>query len=118
MGRFLTIIAAGLGACGLWGMAGGDPGGLAADRQNAAAKATAQGAMERVNLLHGGHYDGFIESEDDFWLYFIQIERPPGKPMRLLVRTLDRRSVASVVRLDTRCARSCTGRSSNSSIGR
>ena len=74
MGRFFTILAVGLGACGLWGMAA----------------ETACTQMERVNLLRGGHYDGFIESEDELWLHFIQIERPPGKPMRLVSRTLDR----------------------------
>jgi hypothetical protein len=100
MGRFLTIVAAGLGVCGLWGMAAGAPGARAAGPQDAAGTAAPQPAMERVNLLHGGHYDGFIESEDDFWLYFIQIGRPPGKPMHLVIRTLDRGSLASVVRLD------------------
>jgi hypothetical protein len=84
MRHSLTIIAVALGAGGLW-----------------AATSAPQPAMESVSLLHGsGHYDGFVESEDDLWLYFIQIERPAGRPMHLVIRTLDRRSVASVVRLD------------------
>ncbi len=58
-------------------------------------------ALERVNLADGGkHYEGLVESEDDTWIYFIQIQRPTGRPTHLVVRTLDRRTVASVVRLD------------------
>ena len=56
-------------------------------------------AMEGVSLVNGRHYDGLVESSGDGWLYFIQIQRPPGQAMHLVIRTLDRGSVVSVAPL-------------------
>lgn len=54
---------------------------------------------ERVELLDGQTCEGLIESEDDAWVHLIQIRRPPGRPMYLVIRPLERALVAKVVRL-------------------
>jgi hypothetical protein len=64
------------------------------------AQSPAGQALERVNLHDGRHYEGYVESEDDGWVFFIQIQRKAGQPMHLVIRTLDRRSVASIAPLD------------------
>ena len=56
-------------------------------------------SMERVNLVDGRHFEGLVESDGDDWLYFIQIQRPPGQAMHLVVRMLDRGSVVSIAHL-------------------
>jgi hypothetical protein len=61
--------------------------------------AIAAQTMERVNLVDGRHYEGLVESSGDDWVYFIQIQRPPGQPMHLVIRTLDRGSVVSIAPL-------------------
>ena len=91
MRRFSLILAAGLGACCL----AGSP---VAARQFPGQPP--RQTMERISLLEGGSYDGLVESMGDGWVYFIQIQRPPGKPMHLVIRTLDSRSVGSILRLD------------------
>jgi hypothetical protein len=57
--------------------------------------------MDRVELFSGKSYSGLIESEDKVWLNLIQIERPPGKDMHLVVRLIDRDQVRNVVRLES-----------------
>lgn len=54
---------------------------------------------ERVELIDGRRYEGLVESQDDAWVHLIQIERPAGRPMHLVIRPLARSSVAAVVRL-------------------
>ncbi|MGD0896621.1 MAG: DUF1570 domain-containing protein [Thermoguttaceae bacterium] len=56
--------------------------------------------MERLELAGRPPLEGLIESEDPDWIYMIQIRRPPGKPMFLVIRPIDRASVTKVVRLD------------------
>lgn len=55
---------------------------------------------ERVQLRGGQEYHGLIESEDDSWLHLTEIQQLPGKPTHLVIRTIDRASVASVKRLE------------------
>ena len=55
--------------------------------------------VEQVELLDGRRYEGLIESEDDAWVNLIQIRRPRGKPMHLVIRPIARPSIAAVVRL-------------------
>lgn len=55
---------------------------------------------EWVELLDGRRYEGYIESEDDLWVHLVQIRRPPGRPMHLVIRPIEREAVAKVVRLD------------------
>ena len=40
-----------------------------------------------------------MESSGEGWVYFIQIQRPRGQPMHLVIRTLDRGSVVSIAAL-------------------
>jgi hypothetical protein len=56
--------------------------------------------MERVELVDHPPYEGLIESEDAAWITLIQIQRPPGQPMHLVIRPIDRHHVISVVRLE------------------
>jgi len=67
-------------------------------RQRPALK-TSEWAMERVELLDGRRYEGLIESEDEVWVNLIQIRRPNGRPMYLVIRPIHRSSIAAVVRL-------------------
>jgi hypothetical protein len=94
MARPFFILAAGLGACCL--LTGAGATGQSLGQQ------PADQAMERINLLDGSHYDGLVESAGDGWVYFIQVQRPPGQATRLVIRTLEPRSVVSIVRLDDR----------------
>jgi len=55
---------------------------------------------ERVEMLDGRKYFGLVESEDDAWINFVQIQRQPGKPMHLVIRPIERRLTAGVVRLN------------------
>jgi hypothetical protein len=78
--------------------------GIGAARQHCSAAEsrglnTASWATERVELLDGRQYEGFLESEDSDWVRLIVVYRPPGRRMHLLIRTFDRPSVAKVVHL-------------------
>lgn len=55
---------------------------------------------ERVEMLDGRQCLGLVESEDESWVNLVQIQRTPGRPMSLVVRPIERRQVAAVVRLD------------------
>ena len=90
----ITVVLAG-GWCLLGASAAGQP--LSTDRRPDGP--VARWPVERVELLDGRRYEGFIESEDDAWVNLIQIRRPPGKPMHLVIRPLARPSIAAVVRL-------------------
>lgn len=56
--------------------------------------------LEQVELRDGRQYSGLIESEDDWWINLVQISRAAGRPMHLVIRPVERRQVARVVRLD------------------
>ena len=56
--------------------------------------------MERVTLRDGRQYQGLIESEKDDWLDFMEIQRPPGRPMYLVLRPIQRASIVRIQRLD------------------
>jgi uncharacterized coiled-coil protein SlyX len=56
--------------------------------------------MERLEIPGRPPWEGLIESEDRDWITMIQIHRPPGRPMYLVIRPIDRASVHNVVRLD------------------
>jgi len=57
-------------------------------------------SLESVEMLDGRRYQGFIESQDEAWLNLIQIQRPSGQPMYLVIRPIERSAIAAVVRLD------------------
>jgi len=56
--------------------------------------------MERVELKDGRRYEGLIESEEAGWIRLIQIRRPNGKPMHLVIHTIAQSAIARVVRLE------------------
>ena len=93
----LSITAVLLGGWCLWGTCAagqlpsvhGDP-----------AKQISRWPAERVEMLDGRRYEGYIESEDDAWVHLIQIHRPAGRPMYLVIRPIERAAVAAVVRLE------------------
>ncbi|HEX3728152.1 MAG TPA: DUF1570 domain-containing protein [Pirellulales bacterium] len=55
--------------------------------------------LERVVLNDGKEYRGLIESETPTSIEFAEVHRPRGKPMFLVVRVVDRKSIASWARL-------------------
>jgi hypothetical protein len=56
--------------------------------------------MDEVELVDGRVFRGLIESEDDRRIVLVEVQRPRGKPLGLLVRPLDAELVAKTVRLD------------------
>lgn len=54
---------------------------------------------EQVETLNGRTYRGLIESEDQTWVNLIEIHRPRAHPMYLVIRPIDRASIAEIVRL-------------------
>jgi len=55
-------------------------------------------ALERVELQDGRQYEGLVESEDELWVNFLEIRRPAGRPMHLVLRPLERSAVATLQR--------------------
>jgi hypothetical protein len=55
--------------------------------------------LERVTLTDGKSYQGLIESEGPSSIEFVEVRRPRGKPMFLVVRPIDRKSIAKWERL-------------------
>ena len=71
------------------GIAGAQPAGEAAGRW----------PLETVTTDDDRVYQGLVHSRDDRVLEFIEVVRPRGKPMHLVVRPIEVRSIASVQRL-------------------
>ena len=61
------------------------------------ALAGADWKLERVVLADGKQYQGLVKSESPRRIEFVEVHRPRGKPMFLVVRSIDR---AQVKRLD------------------
>lgn len=55
---------------------------------------------EQVEMRGGQTYRGLIESVDEAWVHLIQIHRPRGRPMYLVIRPLERSAIAKLLRLD------------------
>jgi hypothetical protein len=55
--------------------------------------------LERIVLTDGKTYQGLIESESPSSIEFVEVHRPRGKPMFLVVRPIDRKSIDSWERL-------------------
>ncbi len=62
--------------------------------------ATANWPLEQVQLHGGKTYEGLIESEGPTSIEFVEVRRLAGRPMFLVVRPIDRRSIAEWHRLD------------------
>jgi hypothetical protein len=60
---------------------------------------SAEWALDRLVLDNGRSYDGLIRTVGPKTVEFMEIRRPPGRPMFALVRQIERAAVASVQRL-------------------
>ncbi|HEX5443814.1 MAG TPA: DUF1570 domain-containing protein [Pirellulales bacterium] len=68
--------------------------------QDRSALAGSEWAMEQVTLADGRTFQGLVQSESATSIEFMEIRRPPGKPMFLVVRPIERKDIASWKRLD------------------
>lgn len=59
-----------------------------------------QWPKDRVELVTGRVCQGLIESDDDNWLCLAEIRQPRGRPMYLVIQTIERSAIARVDRLD------------------
>lgn len=68
---------------------------------DATAKTSADWPLERVILADGKSYQGLVAYEGASSIEFIEVRRPRGKPMFLVVRPITRKSIISWERLTT-----------------
>jgi hypothetical protein len=68
---------------------------------DAAVRTSAEWPMERVVLTDGKTYQGLVESESPSSIEFVEVRRPRGKPMFLVVRPIDRKAIATWERLSS-----------------
>src|SRR5262249_13553519 len=59
-----------------------------ADADSEPSAPTSEWPLERVTLNDGKTYQGLVESENDSTIEFVEVHRPKGKPMFLVVRTV------------------------------
>jgi hypothetical protein len=64
-----------------------------------AAVAAPDWTLERVVLKDGKEYRGMVRAETPASIEFAEVHRPPGKPMYLVVRTIDRAAIDRLQRL-------------------
>jgi Protein of unknown function (DUF1570) len=55
--------------------------------------------MERITLSDGKKFEGLVQSEGPASIEFVEVRRPRGKAMFLVVRTIDRKDIANWDRL-------------------
>ena len=75
---------------------------LAKSQEPAATDSAALGSdwvMEKVTLTDGKVYQGLVQSESPASIEFLEIRRPRGKPMSLVVRPINRKSIESWQRI-------------------
>ena len=96
MNRLFSITVVLLGG---WWLLTASVAGQQPPQRDDSAIAGAAWPMDRVELTDGRAYDGLIESEDDAWIHLIQIRRFSDRPMRLVIRPVERAKVARVIRL-------------------
>jgi hypothetical protein len=73
--------------------------GAAAAQNGADDAAIGSWPLEEIKLLSGQVYQGLIDVEGLTGVEFMEVRRPPGKPMYLLVRHLERKDILSWQRL-------------------
>lgn len=56
--------------------------------------------LERVALANGREYQGYIRAELPGEIEFVEVVRPAGKPMYLIVRPIDRAAIVEMKRLN------------------
>lgn len=60
---------------------------------------TADWKLERITLADGMTYEGLVQSENPASIEFLEVRRPRGKPMYLVVRPLARKNIQSWQRI-------------------
>jgi hypothetical protein len=73
--------------------------GTAAAQNGADSSAIGNWPREELKLLDGSKYHGLIEVEGLTGIELTEVRRPPGKPMHLLVRHIERKDILSWERL-------------------
>jgi len=76
-----------------------EPAATDASALDTAARPGGDWALERVTLTDGKTYQGLIESESPASIEFVEVHRPRGKPMFLVVRPIYRKAIKSWERL-------------------
>jgi hypothetical protein len=66
---------------------------------NDTAALAADWKLERITLTSGTVYEGLVQAENPASIEFLEVRRPRGKPMSLMVRPLARKSIASWQRI-------------------
>lgn len=69
------------------------------DRPDAASLAASEWKLERITLTDGKSYQGLVESEQPGTIEFVEVHRPRGKPMFLVIRPIARKLIANWERL-------------------
>ncbi len=70
------------------------------EKPESAALAPSEWKLERITLTDGKAYQGLVESENPGSIEFVEVRRPRGKPMFLVVRPIDRKLIADWQRLE------------------
>lgn len=68
-------------------------------KPDAAALAASEWKLERITLTDGKSYQGLVEAEHPGTIEFVEVRRPRGKPMFLVVRPIARKLIANWERL-------------------
>ncbi len=71
-----------------------------AQAEDPAAKPVAAWKLERVVLSDGKTFEGLVAAESPAEIEFVEVHRPTGKPMYLVVRPIDRKNIITWTRLD------------------
>ena len=111
----LLLVAA---ADSLFGWDGSRSGAIAAPLANG------DWLLERVTLTDGKTYQGLVQLDSRNVIDFLEVRRPPGKPMSLVVRPIEGKAISKLERLkpvERECSRaSCrptkTGLSSKAAV--
>jgi hypothetical protein len=71
-----------------------------AQADDPAAKPVATWKLEKVVLSDGKMFEGLVAAESPAEIEFVEVHRPAGKPMYLVVRPIDRKNIETWTRLD------------------
>ena len=83
----------------LWAAAGAAQDPVESPASDSAARTPGDWPLEHVTLVDGKTYNGLVASESPAVIEFVEVHRPRGKPMFLVVRPIYRKAIKSWVRL-------------------
>ncbi|HTM53135.1 MAG TPA: DUF1570 domain-containing protein [Pirellulales bacterium] len=67
--------------------------------RSAAPRSNGEWLFERVTLTDGKSYQGLVQTDGRTVVEFLEVRRPPGKPMSLVVRPIERKAISKLERL-------------------